>query len=328
MEAHQIEGVERVVLIEDAGDVRQDRQLDVFAARQFGAFSRQQAEGVGFTNRMIQTRVDESAWLRLAPSIYALASAPPKWERQVAAAVLSRPGSIVAGSSAALIHEFEGFGTGRPVIVIGLDGNARSPLARVIRSHRFADVGRTRRRGFVVTDEAETVMTLARDLRAGRLEALVDWVLARGSCTVADLYRVVLASGGVPGVARLRPIVELRLSDAYQPPTTELERLLYRLLDHRLLPEYTRQLPIQYQRASATVDAYIGAWRLIVEGDGRRWHTRKADLERDRWRDNEATAHGYAVLRFTYRMLRDRPDECLDTLLRTGRVRSSGSVGH
>jgi very-short-patch-repair endonuclease len=102
-----------------------------------------------------------------------------------------------------------------------------------------------------------------------------------------------------------------------------LERLLYRLLDHPLLPDYTRQMPLRYRRVTATVDAYIPSWTLVVEGDGRRWHNRRADHDRDRRRDNEATAHGYAVLRFTYEMLRDQADECLDTLLRTGAVRAA-----
>lgn len=298
-----------------------DRIIDEYASRQYGTFSRRQAEQAGFSSRMILTRVHNGAWIRLAPSVYALASTPPKWERQMAAALLTREGAVVAGSSAAYLHDFEGFGPGRPVILIGSGGNARSPLARVIRSERFRDVGVVRRRGFIVTDEAETVMTLAGLMGEDRLEALVDWLLARKSCTVEELARVVDANAGARGVARLRPIVEYRRPDAYQPPTTELERLLYRILSDHRLPPYVRQMPMSYHRVDATVDAYIDAWRLIVEGDGRRWHTRQADYDRDRLRDNEAVAQGYAVLRFTYRMLRDTPEEIIDTLLRTGQGR-------
>lgn len=298
-----------------------DRTIDEYASRQYGTFSRRQAEQAGFSSRMILTRVQNGAWIRLAPSVYALASAPPKWERQMAAALLTREGAVVAGPSAAYLHDFEDFGPGRPVVMIGSVGNARSPLARVIRSERFRDVGVVRKRGFVVTDEAETVMTLAGQMPEDRLEALVDWLLARKSCTIEVFARVVDANAGARGVARLRPIVEYRLPDAYQPPTTELERLLYRILSDPRLPPYVRQMPMSYQRVDATVDAYIDAWRLIVEGDGRRWHTRQADHDRDRLRDNEAVAQGYAVLRFTYRMLRDIPEQVIDTLLRTGQVR-------
>jgi len=133
-----------------------DRVIDEYASRQYGAFSRRQAEKAGFTPRMILTRVQDGTWIRLAPAVYVLASAPPKWERQMAAALLTRENPIAAGRSAAYLHGFPGFGPGRPVIMVGPGGNARSPLARVIRSQRFHDVGRGRTRGFVVTDEAET----------------------------------------------------------------------------------------------------------------------------------------------------------------------------
>lgn len=298
-----------------------DRALDEYAARQYGVFALEQAHSTGHTSKMIHTRVANGTWIRLAPSVFALASASPNWERQMAAALLSRPGSIAAGRSAAYLHEFEGFGPTKPVIMTGLDDNARSPLARVIRSTRFESVATIRKRGFLVTSEPETILTVARELNLARLEALVDWVLARKGCTAREVHDVVVVSSGVPGVGKLRPIVEYRLPDAYQPPSTELERLLYRILDDPRLPGYTRQVPMRYRQVDATVDAYIADWRLIVEGDGRRWHNRRADHDRDRLRDNEATAHGLGVLRFSYEMLRDRPGECLDTLIRTGWVR-------
>ena len=36
-------------------------------------------------------------------------------------------------------------------------------------------------------------------------------------------------------------------------------------------------MPMRNQLVVATVDAYRPVWRLIMEGDGRRWHTRNAD---------------------------------------------------
>lgn len=220
-----------------------DRAIDEYASRQYGTFSRGQAESAGFTSRMIITRVQNGAWIRLAPSVYALASAPPKWERQMAAALLTREGSIVAGASAAYVHDFDGFGPGRPMILIGSGGNARSALAKVIRSERFYDVGIVRRKGFRVTDEAETVMSLAATTKRDRLEGLVDFLLARKSCTIDELARVTAVNVGTRGVARLRPIVETRLATAYQPPTTELERLLYMVLDDPGCPPTPARCP-------------------------------------------------------------------------------------
>jgi hypothetical protein len=301
-----------------------DRRLDEYAARQYGVFSLSQARSVGLTPTMIETRRNSGAWIQLAPSVYTLASAPPKWERQTAAALLTREGSVVAGKSAAYLHGFPGFRPGRPVIMVGATGNARSPLATVIRTKYFDRIERVRLRGFETTGEADTIVTLARDHDSQALARIVDEVLVRKSCSVAYLAKVIDDRPRSRGIGKLIPVIDERKPDAYQPPTSELERLLYPLVDHPLVPPATRQLPFSFQQMNATVDLYVALWRLIVEADGRRWHTRQEDMERDRLRDNEVTAHGYAVLRFTWAMLTKSPEKCLDTLLRTGRVRSAG----
>lgn len=301
--------------------MRQDRLLDVYIARQYGAFSLAQARKVGFTPKMVETRVASRAWVRVAPSVYVLGSAPPRWERQMAAAVLSRPGSIVAGRSAAYLHGLPGFNPSHPTIMIGPTGNARSPIATVIRSKTFSDVQRVSLRGFEVSGLADTLVTLARDLDRNRLESLLDDCLAARTVTVSDLDATVARWSGWPGLTKLRPLLAERSELAYQPPTSELERLLRRLLDHPAVAAHTRQAPFKFETLAMTVDAYIPDWRLIVEADGRRWHVRVADFERDRRRDNEVTSQGFAVLRFTYRMLRDQPDWCLSTVVRTGMVR-------
>jgi hypothetical protein len=305
------------------GLMHPDRRLDDYAARQYGVFSLTQASSVGMTPKMIETRRVNGAWVPMAPSVYALRSAPPKWERQMAAALLTREGAIVAGRAAAYLHDLPGFRQSRPTIMVGPTGNARSPLATVIRSRYFDLIERDRVRGFETSAEADTIVTLAKDHSGNDLERVVDEVLARGSCSVQTLVDVAARRSHSPGLRKLLPIIEARLPGAYQPPTSELERLLYRLVDHPAIPPTTRQLPFHFQEVDATVDLYIPAWRLIVEGDGRRWHNRKADHERDRLRDNEATAHGFAVLRFTWEMLTKSPHSCLDTLVRTGQVRSA-----
>lgn len=303
--------------------MRPDRLLDEFAARQYGVFSLTQARLSGFTPKMVETKLSHGAWIRLASGVYAMASAPPKWERQMAAALLSRPGSVAAGRSAAHLLGFAGFGPGRPVIMIGPDGNARSPIARVIRARAFDEVERTRAKGFETTSPPETLVTLSREIAPADLERVLDDCLAKELMTAEQVGRALHHWRGWPGIAKMRPLLAERQADAYQPPTTELERLLYGLLGHPAIPPHTRQMPFAFETVDMTTDAYIPDWRLITEGDGRRWHTRVADFERDRRRDNAATSHGYAVLRFTYRMLLNEADQCLADLLMTGRVRSA-----
>jgi very-short-patch-repair endonuclease len=298
---------------------------DEIAARHHGAISRSQALACGLTDNQIRGRLARGDWIALDSSVFVARSAPRTWERQMHAALLSRPVALTANRSAGYLHGFPGFRKGRPEILVPFLGNARSPLAKVMRSRHFDRIESTTVSGFSCTSIAETILTLSfRESRAV-IERVVDDQIAAGRLHVTDFDPIFERLEGVRmrGLPMLGRVIGERDTDAYQPPTTELERLLYELLDADELPEYSRQLPIDYQRARATVDAYVSEWRLIVEGDGRRWHTRKADFEKDRRRDNAAAAAGFLVVRFTYQMLRDEPSACLDTLLDTGRWRSS-----
>lgn len=301
-----------------------DRAIDLLASRQHGVISVQQAHRAGLTDNMIQYRVRSGAWLRLVRGVYALASAAPTWERQVSAALLSRAPSVVAGASAAALHRFEGFRPARPEIVVPPISSARSPIARVTRCEWFDDLRTVRVRGFPVTDEAETIVALAGRLDSERVEQLLDSRLVAGRVVVDDFepIRRRVASARIRGASRLFPLLDERAIDAWEPPTNELERYLGRLVDHPGVPPATRQYPLRVESGRALVDLYIAAWRLILEADGRRWHTRRADFERDRARDNAAAAGGMVVLRFTWRMLTRDVDGCRRLLLDTGSSRS------
>lgn len=301
-----------------------DRRIDEYASRQYGAFSLAQARRSGMTDNMIHPRLAAGAWVRLAAGVYAVASAPPKWERQVAAALLSRPRAIVGGSTAAHLHGFEGFNKGRPEIIVPTGANTRSPLAAVRKSMWFDVLGTRRLAGFTATNEAETLLALASRLSVERLEQLLDDRLTGGVLAVDDfeVIRRRVATGRVRGTGRLFPLLDDRAPDAWEPPGNQLERYLDDLVDHPGVPGATRQHPLRFDASPMIVDLYIAAWRLILEADGRRWHTRRADFERDRARDNAAAAQGVAVLRFTWRMLTQDFAGCRRLLLETGAVRS------
>ena len=66
------------------------------------------------------------------------------------------------------------------------------------------------------------------------------------------------------------------------------------------------------------VDGLVERWRIVLEGDGRAWHTRVDDFERDRRRDQAAAAAGYLTLRFTYHQIVREPERCLSTLIDAG----------
>lgn len=299
--------------------------VDLLAARQRGVIGRSQALTCGMSGHQIRRRLESGEWWALDANAFALRSSTPTWERRMHAAIVSRPIALAAGRSAGYLHGFPGFRPGKPEILVPFRGNARSPLARVIRSRHFDRIATVTVDGFHCTSIAETVLTLSLRESPATLERVVDDRIAAGVLRIPDFDPILerLLDARQRGLPTLRRIVAERDSDAYQPPTTELERLLYDLLDREELPEYSRQLPIEYETERAIVDAYVPEWRMIVEGDGRRWHTRKADFERDRRRDNAAAAAGLVVIRFSYHMLLNDPDGCLQTLLGAGRFRAT-----
>lgn len=295
-------------------------ELDRLAARQHGVFSRGQAMALGMTRSQVDYRLDQSRWVRLSNGVYALASARSSWERQLMAALLGHPASVAGGRSAAVLHDFAGFRRGRPEILGPFPGKSRCSIARVIRSRHFDKVSTSIIAGFRCTTIAETILTLSLRESPSTIEQVLDDQLAAEKLKIDEFGPILerLEFARQPGLPALRRAVSRRSADAYQPPTSLLEKLLYQLLSRPEIPRHDRQLPIAYERLDATVDAYVADWSIIVEADGRRWHTRVADFERDRARDNAAAAAGLIVVRFTYRMLKDNPNECLETLVKAG----------
>lgn len=298
-----------------------DRRVDVIARTQHGVFSRRQALSAGLTRSMIESRLRASTWIRLDPSVYALASHPYTWERQLMAATLSVPGSVVSGRSAAALHRLDGFRPGRIDLVAPPGRNERSRLARV---HRNSFVDATAVRGIPTLTVARTIVDLAATLHPHHLAEVIDRAVTSRSVDLAELTEafVVHAAGRRPGTRALRELLSARSHDAPEPPTTELERLLRRMLDVPALPTFAFEVEMPWWPAGeGRVDSYAASCTLIVEADGRRWHTRERDFTQDRTRDNLAAAHGHGTLRFTYADLTRSVAACRATVTQTAVAR-------
>jgi hypothetical protein len=105
-----------------------------------------------------------------------------------------------------------------------------------------------------------------------------------------------------------------RFGGEYVPNESELEFLLDELLEHPAIPKACRQHRPAWLPGVVRLDRWIPQWRMVIEADGRAWHTKSADFERDRERDNAAAAAaaaaGAVVLRLTRTMLRKAQAQC------------------
>lgn len=274
----------------------------------------------------MRRRVASGEWIRLCPNVFCAASAPPKWERQLAAAVLSRPRAFVAGASAAHLLGFRDFRQGRPTIVVPEGSNSRLSIGRVIRSKHFDHLATVQMAGFTLTSAAETLMTLARDLAEPDLETALEDSLLAGVVDVDELRQVLEREAGSPWAAVLERQVLRHSEDSPTPDSSYLEALLERLLGRADLPTWLREFPFSIRAEHARVDVFIPEWQLVVEADGRAWHGRTVDQEADRRRDAGLAAKGIQVIRLTYRMITEEPEECLDMIRAAGSHRSARRV--
>ena len=82
------------------------------------------------------------------------------------------------------------------------------------------------------------------------------------------------------------------------------------VLGHPSLPRCTQQHRVTLLDGRVRLDAAWPGLRVAVEMDGHRFHSSRADRERDMRRDTALAALGWIVLRFSYQRLTTDPEGC------------------
>jgi very-short-patch-repair endonuclease len=297
-----------------------DRLIEHIAREQHGAFNITQARAAGATDAMIRSRLANGTWIREVRGVYRLAAFRRTWLQRLSIAALSKANARVGVKAAAAFHGLADFSPCRPELVVAPGSNHVSKIARV---HEFAETEGIIANGIPVTTVRQTLVDVAGLVPRDKLHRAAELAVIEGIVTVEDLGERFLELEHLRphGIGDLRAVLD-EIGDAgYIPPQSELERILYGLLG-RLGIDFVRQAAMSWRAPRPMiVDALVPGWPLIIEADGRRWHTRVADRERDHDRDNVAAAHGFPVMRFTHRMLTRNLARC-ESLLVECRSRS------
>jgi hypothetical protein len=107
----------------------------------------------------------------------------------------------------------------------------------------------------------------------------------------------------------MRALLMERIGDE-MVSASKLERVGMDLFKRGDLPIPVWQYPAPWNE-DERIDFAWPRWLAGVEGDGRRWHTRAADFERDRGRDRLALLSRWSILRFTWHDFTQRSEEVL-----------------
>lgn len=286
--------------------------LDV-ARRHHGACARGELVANGLSRSAIDRRIRRGLLVPVGGGVYLLRGAGEDPLAAASAAVLRSPEAVVSHWTAARLHGFPLPPVNRSHVMLP----RYAPLPRldlpltVHQTRHLPVVDVVDLDGLRVTSPARTLCDLAPWLRPARLQHLCEERFLLSSPAPERLVAChrALARRGRAGTVALRSVLDALLDD--EPfPESQLELALLRLLVEGGLSGLRRQYrPPWFDGVRGIVDFADPEARLVVEADGRRWHSTRQAFDADRRRDRVAAGHGWHVLRFGWQEVTGRPDE-------------------
>jgi hypothetical protein len=280
-------GPERAKIAQDSLEAT----VQELAGRQSGNFSRRQLLSVGLGSNAIKARLRNGSWALRYHGVYCQAPARQDPQALIAAAVLAGgPDAVASHASAAYLWGFLPHYEHPPEI--SLPTGDRRP--RHILTHRCPSLPPrdvTRQRGVPTTTPARTALDLAPRLTKKQLTRLVNDQLRDGRLRLAALDDVVARNPFHPGTKLLRPFVE----HPRNPTDSPFEDDFLTFVKKYGLPMPQTNIWLHGRK----VDVFYPEAHLIVELDGRDFHSDQDAFRDDRERDTENLKQGLTTMRMT-----------------------------
>jgi very-short-patch-repair endonuclease len=288
------------------------RRLGRVAANQEGLVTTAQLRAVGLHDDVISRWVDAGRLHPVLRTVFALGHRAVGPRARLRAVVLAcGPGTVISHRSAAWLL---GIREKNPVTVDVICPGQAGRKVDGIRVHQVPYPARAEVRhvhGIPCTTVARTTVDLAGVHGLQQVRETFEIAAANG---VLDLAAVdaMLEGGprrrGAPALrtvlAEWRPIAE---TAKYATFRSLFEAKLLPLLVNAGLPIPKVNARVRTAERVLEVDLLWPHHRFVVEADSRRHHAIEVAFERDRKRDRELMAAGYAVLRVTWREAEREP---------------------
>ncbi len=276
----------------ESGSRAADQVIRELASLQGGVVARPQLLRRGITSRQIDRRLDGGRLRAIHRGVYAVGhDALGERGRLIAALLLGGATAVLSHGTAAAIWKLI---ASMPQLV-EVTTTTKAPKQRPgIRFYTTSHLDTRTRDGLRLTTPIRTLLDLAATRPADALER---------ACGEALYLRLVhpeqLRQQTGRGAARLRAVA----AEA-APTRNDFERRMLRLIRKHRLP--AAQVNVRLGRYRP--DFLWPRHRVVVETDGWQGHGHRLAFESDRARDAALQAAGYAVLRFTWRQIKDDPD--------------------
>ena len=281
-------------------------QLGALARCQDGVLTRSQVLAAGVSEHELRALLDLATWLPLLRGTYL--TQPWRQGRELQrswarAALLSVPGSVVARSSAAVLHGLRGV-PARGAVEVVAERHVRPRGHLVPHRSRLGAADVVDLDGLAVTSPVRTLADLVPALPRLDALAVLDSALATRLVDGHDLARAAQAAAGHRGCRGAADLWALADRRAESPLES---RVRLRCVEAGLPPQHL-QLEVRDEHGHLLARADLafdgrperGDRPLLLEADGRSVHDAPEALHRDRWRQNALVALGYQVLRCTW----------------------------
>lgn len=299
-----------------------DRIVNEIAARQHGVFALDQVPDA--TESEIRTRSKTARWKRINRRVLLVEGSPDTWEQRLWVKLCTAgAGAVVGSRAAAALHGARGMRRTHIDVIqpAATVPNLKAPTSRW--SNNVPPWHVTVIEGFPVTTMERTIFDLAglttpaRRRRGGAyvpadlVERTLDNAITDGLVSIRSLTMVFLslAGRGRPGTRLMRELLEVR-GDGFVVTESVLEDRFVALVAEFGLPEPKRQVQVGSDGTwIGRIDFLFDAQRLVVETDGRRYHSGRIATQQDHRRDLELLAAGWQILRIDWWQLEnDRHD--------------------
>ncbi len=225
--------------------------------------------------------------------------------RQIAAVLAYGPTAVLSHRSAGALWEL--LTTSQTVVDVTVPGTSRrgQKHIRIHRARVLTPEDWTIVDGIPVTSVPRTLLDLAGALSLAALRRAVEQAERSGRLDLAAIGRLLQRTGRHRGAGKLRRV----LADYVEPVPlrSELERRFLELVLAAGLPRPR----VNSRVAGLEVDFFWPQWRLVVELDGRAYHSDPRSFERDRVRDARLQRARCRVLRVTHKRMIGRAGDVI-----------------
>lgn len=289
---------------------RSDRPLFEIGLAHYGLITRAQAQQAGLSDELISARQRRGLLRVVGRGVYRISGFPESWRSKVLQAVLlGGPTAVASHGTAAALHRLDGFGEGRLEITVDRDVSRR-PGGAIVHRHRapLREMDRDVVDAIPCTSICRTLVDVAQVRGIQRAEIALDGAERDTTVQSVDVHERAedLRGRGHTRVGTFSETARARIGRSQ--PTSYLERLALRAIEDHGLPRPVCQHPIVTAGRRFRADfAYPTSW-VAIELDGRVGHADDLGRQRDAERDTYLRLAGWAVLRFTYRDVNERPE--------------------